>query len=122
MLLYIIRFLFVITIASFLFVGVNTYQNRPVTAQDLYDNGIKFEKDGNFEKSSEFFQQAWNADKDQEFEGKGVLYIFVIGLCAAIFVIIIDWLTPKKSINALAGVFFGLLVGVLISWAMAPEK
>jgi len=31
----------------------------------------------------------------------------------------IDWLTPKKSLGALAGVFFGLLVGMFISWAVS---
>jgi len=38
----------------------------------------------------------------------------------AVIVIAVDWLTPKKSLNALAGVFFGLLVGMLISLVMAP--
>jgi uncharacterized protein YacL len=32
----------------------------------------------------------------------------------------IDFFTPKKSLSALAGVFFGLLVGIFISWALAP--
>ena len=38
----------------------------------------------------------------------------------AIFVFLLDVLTPKKKLSALAGVFFGLLVGILISWALAP--
>jgi uncharacterized protein YacL len=38
----------------------------------------------------------------------------------AIFVFLLDVLTPKNKLSALAGVFLGLLVGVLISWAMAP--
>jgi uncharacterized protein YacL len=38
----------------------------------------------------------------------------------AIIVLTLDWLTPKKSINALAGVFFGLLVGTLITLVTAP--
>ncbi|NLH18113.1 MAG: TRAM domain-containing protein [Phycisphaerae bacterium] len=46
--------------------------------------------------------------------------VFVIGLSISILVVTIDWLTPKKSLNVLAGIFFGLLVGVLISWAMLP--
>lgn len=49
-----------------------------------------------------------------------VMVIFVSGLGVAIAVILIDWLTPRKSLNALAGIFFGLLVGVLLSWAMSP--
>jgi len=49
------------------------------------------------------------------------LYIrLFVGMGVAVIVIAIDWLTPKKSLNALAGVFFGLLVGMLISLVMAP--
>ncbi len=53
----------------------------------------------------------------------GVTSLFIrvfCGMGVAAIVIAIDWLTPKKSLNALAGIFFGLLVGVLISWAMSP--
>ena len=32
---------------------------------------------------------------------------------------LIDVLTPKKSLGALAGVFFGLLVGIVISWVLS---
>lgn len=49
-----------------------------------------------------------------------VMAVFVGGLVLAIVVVFVDWLTPRKSLNALAGIFFGLLVGVLISWALAP--
>ena len=41
-----------------------------------------------------------------------------MGLAAVVF--LIDIFTPKKSLAALAGVFFGLLVGIFISWALAP--
>jgi len=41
-----------------------------------------------------------------------------IGLATIAF--FVDILTPKKSLAALAGVFFGLLVGIFISWALAP--
>jgi len=41
-----------------------------------------------------------------------------LGLTVATF--LIDVLTPKKSLAALAGVFFGLLVGMFISWALSP--
>ena len=37
-----------------------------------------------------------------------------------IFVFFLDVMTPKKKFRALAGVFFGLLVGMLISGALAP--
>ncbi|MFA5251971.1 MAG: TRAM domain-containing protein [Phycisphaerae bacterium] len=41
-----------------------------------------------------------------------------VGLAVAAF--IIDVFTPKKSLAALAGMFFGLLVGIFVSWALAP--
>ncbi len=42
------------------------------------------------------------------------------GLGMVVFVLLLDVMTPKKKLGALAGVFFGLLVGLLISWALAP--
>jgi len=44
----------------------------------------------------------------------------ISGTGMMIFVFFLDFLTPKKKISALAGVFFGLLVGMLISGALAP--
>lgn len=41
-----------------------------------------------------------------------------LGLAVAAF--LVDVLTPKKSLAELAGVFFGLLVGMFISWAFTP--
>jgi len=41
------------------------------------------------------------------------------GLGMMVFVFLLDVLTPKKKLSALAGVFFGLLVGLLISGALA---
>ncbi len=38
----------------------------------------------------------------------------------AVFVLFLDILTPKKKLGALAGVFFGLLVGMLLSLALTP--
>ncbi len=37
-----------------------------------------------------------------------------------LFIFLVDVLTPKKKFSALAGVFFGLLVGLLILWVLAP--
>ncbi len=37
-----------------------------------------------------------------------------------VFVLLLDVLTPKKKLSALAGVFFALLVGLLISGVLAP--
>ena len=42
------------------------------------------------------------------------------GIGMAIYVFLLDVLTPKKRLTALAGVFFGLLVGLLVSGALAP--
>jgi len=42
------------------------------------------------------------------------------GLGMAIFVFLLDIFTPKRRFSALAGVFFGLLVGLLVSGALAP--
>lgn len=49
-----------------------------------------------------------------------IMVVFIGGMVLSILVVAIDWLTPKKSLNMLAGVFFGLLVGMLISWAVSP--
>lgn len=38
----------------------------------------------------------------------------------AVFALLLDILTPKNKLSALAGVFFGLLVGMLTSWVLAP--
>ena len=61
-------------------------------------------------------QVSTNTDPDQR--DSDIMGIFIGGMAIAALVIAVDWLTPKKSLNALAGVFFGLLVGLLISWAM----
>jgi uncharacterized protein YacL len=48
------------------------------------------------------------------------LAIIWSSLGMTVFVFLLDVLTPKKKFSALAGVFFGLLVGMLIAWALAP--
>ena len=55
-----------------------------------------------------------------ETELSAVYIRVIVGMGIAAIVIAVDWLTPKKSLGALAGIFFGLLVGVLISWALSP--
>ena len=47
------------------------------------------------------------------------IWVFIAGLVVTILTIVVEWLTPKKKLSALAGIFFGLLVGMLISWAMS---
>ncbi len=42
------------------------------------------------------------------------------GLGMAVFAFLLEFFTPKKQISALAGVFFGLLVGLIISGVLAP--
>jgi uncharacterized protein YacL len=48
---------------------------------------------------------------------------FYVMLCAGsglgIISLLLDILTPKKSLAGLAGVFFGLLVGIIFSWGLA---
>ena len=45
--------------------------------------------------------------------------VFWSGVGMFILTLVIDILTPKKSLAALAGVFFGLLVGIFCSWGLA---
>jgi uncharacterized protein YacL len=52
--------------------------------------------------------------------GRTNFYIILwAGVLMLAFSLVVDILTPKKSLAALAGVFFGLLVGILLSWALA---
>ena len=53
-------------------------------------------------------------------KGTDFWVLLVSGFGMAIFVFLLDILTPKRKLAALAGVFFGLLVGLLISVALAP--
>lgn len=52
--------------------------------------------------------------------GSNLWVLGITGLGMAIFVLMLDILTPKKKLGALAGVFFAVLVGLLISVALAP--
>ncbi|MCD4831127.1 MAG: hypothetical protein K8R02_04875 [Anaerohalosphaeraceae bacterium] len=61
----------------------------------------------------------------QEMENTGdvghndIRMIFVGGITLAVLVLFVDWLVPKQSLSAFAGVFFGLLVGIFFSWALS---
>lgn len=44
---------------------------------------------------------------------------FVLGIVVAIVILLLEMVIPKKAISSLAGVFFGILVGLLISWGLA---
>jgi uncharacterized protein YacL len=65
-------------------------------------------------------------DKDEDGDSSTDTYnanlraIIFSSIGMAVFVLLLDIMTPKKKFNALAGVFFGLLVGILVSWALAP--
>ncbi len=65
-------------------------------------------------------------DKDEDSESSTDTYnanlraIIFSSIGMAAFVLLLDIMTPKKKFSALAGVFFGLLVGILVSWALAP--
>ncbi len=40
----------------------------------------------------------------------------LLALVGAVLVLVIDIFTPKNKLSSLAGIFFGLIVGVLLSW------
>lgn len=42
------------------------------------------------------------------------------GLGMAVFILLLEMFTPKKKLSALAGVFFGLLVGIIVTAVLAP--
>jgi uncharacterized protein YacL len=50
---------------------------------------------------------------------KEIWVVFIGGLSLAVIVLFIDWLLPKKLLSALAGIFFGLIVGIFFSWALS---
>ena len=122
MLLYFIRAIFVIMIAAALFVSINYDQttiNRAPDSDLLFSLGKQLESQGKTDDALEKYRQALEAQENPEFRGEDVMIMFISVLAVAIIVIAIDWLTPKKALNSLAGIFFGLLVGILISWAMS---
>jgi uncharacterized protein YacL len=91
-LLWIFRAIFLVIIVAVVFVNIGSSVMR------LDEKG---------EDSSETYDANVNA-----------IVFSAIGM--AVFVLLVDIMTPKKKFSALAGVFFGLLVGLLISWALAP--
>ena len=52
--------------------------------------------------------------------GRRNFYVILLGgVALAALAFVVDIFTPKKSLAALAGVFFGLLVGIFLSWGLA---
>ena len=76
-LLYFVRFLFLVTSTAFLLLGLN---------------------------------QTAKSEQD--------ITVFIIALALTVLAIAVEWLTPKKSLFTLTGVFFGLLIGMFIGWAL----
>ncbi|MHC4637681.1 MAG: TRAM domain-containing protein [Planctomycetota bacterium] len=54
-----------------------------------------------------------------KFDQNDFFQIFLGGVVLAFLALSIDFLTPKKSLAGLAGVFFGLMVGIFLSWGFA---
>jgi uncharacterized protein YacL len=70
--------------------------------------------------SSEMWGINEDGDSSTDTYDANLRAIIVASIGMAVFVLLLDVLTPKKKFSALAGVFFGLLVGILVSWALAP--
>ncbi len=62
--------------------------------------------------------QVEDPDEAQRLTQTQIWIVFIGGLVLAVVVLFIDWLLPKRSLSALAGVFFGLIVGIFFSWAL----
>ncbi|MBN1123635.1 MAG: hypothetical protein JXA82_01410 [Sedimentisphaerales bacterium] len=122
MLLYFIRALFLSVIIAFLFVSINYHQSRselPPDSETYLRLAAEMEKKGDMTGALEATRKAVEVKKDSS-STEDYMAIFIIGVSIAVLVIAVEWLTPKKSLNALAGIFFGILVGALISWALSP--
>ena len=91
-LLWIFRAIFLVVVVAVVFVNISS----PIMDKD--DEGIT---------SKETYEANLRA-------------IIFSSIGMAVFVLLLDVLTPKKKFSALAGVFFGLLVGILVSWLLAP--
>ncbi len=114
--------LLLIIIAAFLFVSISYRQNkdnRPQDAKSFITRAAALEEQQKFQEACIQYKQAYDL-ATVGLPKEDIMAVFVIGLSISLLVVAIDWLTPKKSLNVLAGIFFGLLVGVLISWAMLP--
>lgn len=91
-LLWIFRAIFVVVVVAVLFVNISSKR------MTLDESG---------EPSNEVFDT-------------NLLTVSWSGFGMLVFVLLLDVFTPKKKLSALAGVFFGLLVGMLISWVFSP--
>ncbi|MBN1817109.1 MAG: TRAM domain-containing protein [Sedimentisphaerales bacterium] len=122
MLLYFVRAIFLSVIIAFLFVSINYHQSRselPPDSETYLRIAAEKEKSGDMAAALEATRKAVEIKKDSA-NTEDYMAIFIVGVSIAVLVIAVEWLTPKKSLNALAGIFFGILVGALISWALSP--
>lgn len=44
---------------------------------------------------------------------------FIAGIAIVLIILVVEIIIPKRAISALAGIFFGLLVGLLITWGLS---
>jgi uncharacterized protein YacL len=58
-------------------------------------------------------------DNAESIAHSDIRVVFIGGIGLAMLVLFIDWLLPKSSLKALAGIFFGLIVGIFFSWALS---
>ncbi len=69
--------------------------------------------------SSDSMKLDKNNQPSEEILDNNLLYVMWSSIGIVSFVFLIDILTPKNKLGALAGVFFGLLVGIAISWGLS---
>lgn len=72
----------------------------------------------NITSSIMFMDEKGDEDIDIYTANQRAIIFSSIGM--GLFVLLVDILTPKKKFSALAGVFFGLLVGLLLLYVLAP--
>jgi uncharacterized protein YacL len=91
-LLWVFRFIFVVILISVIFVN-------------LQSDSMSF-VDGTKQKSD----QVWYDN---------LIAIIITGFVLCLFVLWMDLITPKKKLGSVAGVFFGLIIGIVLSWGGA---
>ena len=70
--------------------------------------------------SSTIMTKDEDGEVSKEAHGANLRAIIYSSLGMGVFVLLVDVLTPKRKFSALAGVFFGLLVGFLFLWVLGP--
>jgi len=70
--------------------------------------------------SAQSMTQNEKGEMDKEVYNTNLKAIIWSSLGMVLLVFLVDVLTPKKKFSALAGVFFGFFVGILITWILSP--